>query len=348
MNMDAKEDRAREAIIEQASGWFLRHRSGELSRAEKAQFLEWLRASKLNMREYFEQVRLHQAFAHTLPQLRLDRQTLTAAAEAELRGSVSALQFPARASDRMGQRKFAAVAAALVVMAGAGWLWESSVDAQRIRVPHGEQRIVQLPDGSTMHVNVSSQVEIKYSSQNRIVELDKGQAFFEVAHDARRPFKVLAGDAQVVAVGTQFDVYRRNDGQVVVTVLEGRVDAIDPAHAGRRIRLAAGEQIQLGTTQSPPAVRVADVRAAIAWMRREVIFNGESLAQVAQEINRYVAVPVLIEDEQLRKMRVRAVFNAYDSESFLAFLKQYDVAVDVSADAIRVRGGKVGVSEFTR
>lgn len=352
MSMDRKDDRAREAIVEQASAWFLRHRSGELSMDEKGEFLEWLRASKLNMEEYLEQVRLHQALTHIVPGLQLDRERLLAAAHEEFRTNILSLNAElAReptVSPRQARRSrifLTSLAALLLAVIGALWVWRASLDTQRINVPHGEQRIVQLPDGSTLHVNVSSRVDVKYTERDRIIELDKGQAFFEVAHEAKRPFRVRAGDAEVIAVGTQFDVYRRDDNNVIVTVTQGAVEVGDPqwtredAHtAGTQnwVRVTAGEQLQVGGTASAPRIRPADVRAATAWMRREVIFNGESLAAVAEEINRYVAVPVRIDDEHLKQMRVRAVFNAYDSESFLAFLKQYDVEVDARPNGIHV------------
>lgn len=345
MNETAASDRAREAIIEQASAWFLRHRAGELSRADKEEFMGWLRTSKLNLHEYLEQVRLHRAFVHTVPELALDRKGLMARAQMTnvvFAPGVSARHF-------RSPRRWGLATAALLTLAviGAG-VWRISLHAQRIIVDQGEQRIVQLPDGSTVHINVSSQVEVKYSERERLVVLDKGQAFFEVAQDSRRPFRVRAGDAEMVALGTQFDVYRQKSG-TLVTVTEGKVAVSSAPETDNRsvqagLVLSAGQRIKVHGSKPVSSPEAVDARVATAWMRREVIFNGESLADVADEINRYIAIPVYIEDENLKKMRVRAVFNAYDSESFLAFLRQYGVTMDVRPNAIHVMPAKLPVA----
>ena len=86
----------------------------------------------------------------------------------------------------------------------------------------GEQRSIQFEDGSTVDLNSRSKIRVKYSKQERDVELIEGQALFHVAHDTSRPFIVAVGATRVRAVGTQFDVYKKSNG-TVVTVVEGRV-----------------------------------------------------------------------------------------------------------------------------
>ena len=86
----------------------------------------------------------------------------------------------------------------------------------------GEQRSIQFEDGSTVELNSRSKIRVKYSKQERDVELIEGQALFHVAHDVSRPFIVAVGATRVRAVGTQFDVYKKSNG-TVVTVVEGRV-----------------------------------------------------------------------------------------------------------------------------
>lgn len=360
MSAEGHKDRAHEAIVEQASGWFWRHRSGELSNLEKNEFLEWLRASKLNLQEYLEQVRLHQTLARALPELYLDRAQLLKKTQEEPSSKVFALNTATGAEAPRAARKMrwiAAAAAAMLLAFCAIWFWSALILPQRITVPRGEQRFVQLADGSTMHVNVNSQIQVRYSTRERVIELNKGQAFFEVAPDPRRPFRVEVGGAEVVAVGTQFDVYRRSDNRVVVTVLQGKVDVFDALWAPKktgaiesaaRVRLTAGQQLKVGSAAMAPSPYPADGSAVTAWTRREVIFNGESLVEVADEINRYAAVPVYIEDPDLARMRVRAVFNPYDSDSFLAFIKQYGVDVETGPAGIHVRRAKSRVSEPAR
>ncbi len=110
-------------------------------------------------------------------------------------------------------------------------------------MPHGDQRTIRLDDGSIIHLNSQSRVHVRYSSGERLIELEQGQALFDVVRDATRPFRVRAGSADILAVGTQFDVYRRSGGDLTVTVVEGKVAVTDrgmkqpqPAGASEKIR----------------------------------------------------------------------------------------------------------------
>ena len=112
----------------------------------------------------------------------------------------------------------------------------------------GEQRSIQFEDGSTVELNSRSKIRVKYSKQERDVELIEGQALFHVAHDTGRPFIVAVGATRVRAVGTQFDVYKKSNG-TVVTVVEGRV-AVYSAPQG--IPSSTGDGVQLPSTQALP------------------------------------------------------------------------------------------------
>src|SRR6202042_1786963 len=114
----------------------------------------------------------------------------------------------------------AASIAVLTILAAALELHEFSSPIYATSL--GEQRSIQFEDGSTVELNSRSKVRVKYSKQERDVELIEGQALFHVAHDVSRPFIVAVGPTRVRAVGTQFDVYKRSNG-TVVTVVEGRV-----------------------------------------------------------------------------------------------------------------------------
>src|SRR5262249_26271767 len=130
-----------------------------------------------------------------------------------------------------------------------------------ISVAHGEQRTISLRDGSIIHVNASSAVKVAYSKEQRLIELDHGQALFGVANDSKRPFRVRAGSTEITAVGTQFDVYRKADRDVTVTVVQGRV-RIEQGSGGRiestraaPTMLSAGQQwrLEARTVSTAPA-----------------------------------------------------------------------------------------------
>jgi transmembrane sensor len=200
----------------------------------------------------------------------------------------------------------------------------------------------QLPDGSVLHLNTDSQVTVRFSRRERLVALDRGQAFLQVRHDGARGFRVAAGDTQVLDVGTQFDVYRRPDA-VVVTVVEGVAAvytgpirlAVDEALPRGALRLKAGYQVEVRGHAGTP--RAVDGGAGVAWLRKQIAFQNEPLGAVADEFNRYAGVAIEIEDPKLRSLPISGVFDAYDTDSFVAFLATLkDVVVQKTATRIRV------------
>jgi transmembrane sensor len=353
--MSFTDERIAEAITEQALEWHMRHREGELSPAMKAAFMHWLRLSQLNVREYLEVAKLTGQLPEALADIAVDLRAEAQGASAVVENVVFLREEATQsAASRSSAWKWTALAAAVTALAiGAALYFDGMgrlgvMGIIPINAPDSDQRIVTLDDGSRLFMNSKSSLHVRFSEGERLIELQNGQVMFDVAHDWTRPFRVRAGAADIVAVGTRFDVNRRETG-LTVTVVEGKVDVVDrlpapvasgsvqPAMFEEPLRLAAGEQVEVG-----PQVRVAkaqevDVRSATAWMHREIVFTEKSLADVTDELNRYLEKPIRIEDEALRRIRVSGIFNAYDMESFLAFLRQYDVDIDAREDVIYVR-----------
>jgi transmembrane sensor len=344
------DDQIRDAIIERASAWYVRHREGCLTTAEKEAFLQWLCASPQHTEEYLAAARLSGELPAAMADLnwnaRALEEVITDGREEENVVRLQRIQRPSINLPAGIPRKAVLPLLAASLIGAFALYWFSSPGLlgmpRWISVGHAEQRTVRLRDGSLIHVNASSRVRVLYSSTARWVELDRGEALFEVARDRNRPFRVRAGTAEVTAVGTQFDVSLRRPKQVVVTVVQGKVDVVDktwraPDTGVSPMRLAAGEQVQLGVHDIPPQPRAVDVRAATAWIRREMLLEGEPLGDVAEEFNRYVPVPLRIDDPALRELKVSGVFNTYDLDSLIEFLRQYDVEVLERPDAIEIR-----------
>ena len=241
-----------------------------------------------------------------------------------------------------------AAAAALLVVAATLLWWNR--DGERFGLPrtygtaHGEQGAWRLPDGSMLHLNTESSATVRYSGSERLVELNRGQALFDVSHGDRRRFRVSAGDAQVIATGTEFDVYRR-DTLTLITVVQGnvRVYAWDSTAAkgtalpASSIPLSAGQQIGVdagGLWGEPVSV---DTKAAVAWLQHEIVAQNRPLGEVAAEFNRYGRVQIVIDDPALKMLRISGHFDAYDTDSFAAFLASLaGVTVDKTSTRIRV------------
>lgn len=354
-----KDEQIQEAIIDRASDWYMRHRDGALSAAEKEEFLCWLRASLQHAGEYLAVARLAGGLRAAIADLSWDEQSLQdQLADNHEKDKVihpSRFSRPAAPGSTATRRRVLPLLAASVIAAcGVYWFMPPGFIGlpRSISANRDEQRTVQLQDGSLLHMNTSSKVRVRYSRNERLIELDRGEALFKVARDRNRPFRVRAGKAEIVAVGTQFDVHRHSSDNVTVTVVQGKVDVIERGAADSLvteersttlvdpIRLGAGQRVEFGARQIVREAQPADVRAATAWVRREIVFDGKPLREVTEEFNRYLPVPIEIDDRSLRELKVSGIFNAYDSESFIVFLHQYDVDVREQDDAIYVRRRK--------
>ena len=179
----------------------------------------------------------------------------------------------------------------------------------------GEQRLVILKDGSRVRLNTDSKVRVRFSGRERHVDLVRGEAFFEAAHDASRPFLVDAGRADVRALGTRFDV-RRDDGRVQVTLVEGKVRVRQDGKA-QAFTLAPSQQIVLDPGRAA-APEPADTARLTSWTTGRLIFHETPLAEAVAEVNRYAGQKIALDDAALGAAPVSGVFDTGDTRAFLA------------------------------
>lgn len=339
-------------IYEEASAWFVEYRAGDLDESARRDFDKWLRKSPEHLTAYLEIAAIWCEGSSLDPRRRWDAESLIAQAREEpdnvvalwgtsvvpmLEESVSpapAIEGVAlpRASSRRRFFALAASAAALVAIGGTcAWLAYSSPEYS---TTIGEQRSIELADGSTVSMNSKSRVRVRYSKGERAVDLLEGQALFHVAKDGARPFVVSADGTRVRAVGTQFDVYERRSG-TVVTVLEGEVAVLAPVVTEARrpapgaavldvpatISVSAGEQVTV-TSKLTRKADHADVAAATAWTERRIVFESATLSDVAEEFNRYNERQLVIQDPQLYDFHISGAFSSTDPDSLIRFLRE--------------------------
>jgi transmembrane sensor len=221
---------------------------------------------------------------------------------------------------RTARRSLLAAAAAALLALVTLRYWSSMVSDSYV-TGIGEQRTIQLADGSTVELNARSKLQVHLTDRQRDVLLLDGQALFRVAKDKQRPFVVHVGDAQVRAVGTEFDIYKK-PAATVVTVVEGRVEAYDrsSSDAAAPVLLSAGEQL----TVMPHAAAkptAADPAVATAWVQKRLMFEETPLGEVAEEFNRYNRRPLAIDDRELRKVKISGVYSSTDPASLINFLR---------------------------
>ena len=353
--MNSNEEKIRAAIAEQAGEWFVANEEGPLDARDAAALAAWFKASPAHIEEFLgvSAVVRDLKQARTNPQYSLG--AILARARAEDEEPVRRL-WP-RVSESGRGRPFgswfpAAATLAVIALLSVGLLlrWNlksterpttaEGVAALHFETRHGEQLTQRLADNSVLHLNTDSAVSIRYSKGERLVTLRSGQASFEVTHAADRAFRVHAGSAEIVDLGTKFDV-RLDGGSTVITVVEGRV-TVGPTTSGqspslRPIELNADQQVRVAVGAWPAAPVAVDAKRTTAWLHRQIVFNNEPLEQVAAEYNRYTAKPIEIVTPALRKLKISGVFATDDTDAFIAFLRSLKgVRVEVTATRIRV------------
>lgn len=178
----------------------------------------------------------------------------------------------------------------------------------------GELRMVRLDDGSRVHLNVDSVVRVRFTGAERRLTLTRGEAFFDVAHDAARPFVVHADGARVRALGTRFDV-RRQDGAVQVTLVEGRV-RVDQDGRPEAWTLTPNQTLRV-TRTSATRPTAADAARSTSWTTGRLAFRDTPLAEAAAEVNRYGRDRIVLQGAGLPERRVSGYFDVGDTEAFV-------------------------------
>ena len=352
--MNSHDEQIRAAIAEQAGQWFVANEEGPMDARDSAGLAAWFRTSPVHIEEFLGV----SVVARDLKQARADPQysleAILARAGAEEGRLVQRLwpRVIEAVRETPSGHWFPAAAMTLMLSLGLLFTWNlrptgrpagpTGIATLHFETGHGEQLTQRLADNSLLHMNTDSAVSVRYSKSERLVTLISGQAEFEVAHEANRAFRVHAGWADIIDIGTQFDV-RLEQGSTVVTVVEGRV-AVGPRnsssnHAVRSIELIANQQIRVGEEEWPTAPFTTDAERATSWLHRQIAFDHEPLEQVAAEYNRYTSKPIVITTPALRTLQISGVFATDDTDTFIAFLRSLKgVRVEVTENRILVSG----------
>ncbi len=331
-------------ITARAAYWVVQLRSPDRPPRCEQEFADWLRASPVHVREYLRAVEIWEALAHPAADLGRPPEVLVSEARAAnlvewvpssddrhdgdsgTQGETPSLP----AARRSGGWQVARVALALLLAGFLGYLGWNHFTVVEVATGVGELRSAVLPDRSIVELNTRSEIRLAYTGAERRVELIRGEAFFVVAKDSNRPFIVSTDVATVRAVGTRFSVYRRA-AATLVTVAEGKVLVRDlaapdqfPDRAGAgSVEVIPGTQAEARPGE-PLVTHRADLQRSLAWRERRLIFEGEPLANVVAEFNRYNVLSLVIADPGLQDERISGVFDANDPESLIDFLVKVD------------------------
>ena len=358
--MTATDERVRDLVSLRAGEWFIANRAGPLDPTQQQAFIDWLRASPAHIDEYLGIAEIASDLAEATAGLATPPEVLIEEARTDASGAVTAMTPAAEAERRFTPPAFGrvrrwvprlAVAAAAAGIAIAVVSSRVGTDAQvappvTCATDVGQRSDWRLADGTRLHLDGDSLAVVRYSRAERIIEVGRGRAYFEVVHEPSRPFRAIAAGINVTDIGTRFVVDRRNAQSTVVTVVDGivGVSLAPPAPAApaaampvKALRVGAGQQVIVNALAVPDHADPADTREALAWLYDKIAFSKRPLGEVVAEFNRYSRTPIEIEDAALRTVLVSGVFDNTDTESFVQFLATLDgVAVERSTQRIRI------------
>jgi transmembrane sensor len=229
-------------------------------------------------------------------------------------------------SRRLGSEQLyrrVAVAASIAALALAATLLfrERAVPAPRQQVmAAATNRSATLPDGSRVILGAETRVGVDFTGAERNLDLSAGEAYFRVKHDRGHPFIVHAGDVEVTAVGTAFDVRRQGD-ETTVTVEEGVVE-VSSSFGMASWRAEAGYQLTYSSQHHTATVASIDSSRALEWRSGELAYVREPLSAVIDDINRYSSRKILIQGESIAGLQFTGTVFTADVDDWLKAIQQ--------------------------
>lgn len=311
-------------ISAEASDWLTRQAQGSDLKSRQA-FERWIEADPRHLEAY-------ERMARTWDDLSA-LQHLSALAD-------PTTPYP-KLADRLsdGARAFLrppALMGALALAALAILVWPATFTSPPVfQTDLAEIEPIELQDGTRVTLGARSSVGVAFSERDREVVLREGQAFFEVAHNAERPFIVRAGEVSVRVVGTKFEV-TRSATQTFINVQEGIVVTTISGHSAT---LRAGDRLVVdnsdrGLFAGPSMLDVSNIQPThvAAWRQGRLAYDDTPLRSVVADLNRYYAPGLELADRATGDIRVTASFRADDVDGFLNDLSEA-FPVRVSRDA---------------
>lgn len=289
------------AIHAEAAAWIERRESTSWTEAEKLTFEAWLSASP----------------AHMVAFLRADdvwrrANRLRALSQSMQRASTNSIS---------GSKRFRfGVAAAVLIAAGIlGVQFSPRQSSTLYTTPIGGRETLALGDGSRIELNTNTAVRVLSTREERKVWLERGEAYFDIKHDASRPFVVVAGSRRIVDLGTKF-LARARSSELDVTLIEGsaRVEALGTA-AKKYTKVLKPGDVAVATDEAVSVTRKSNpaVTRELSWRQGVLIFDATPLADAIADFNRYNKRQLVIADNGLAMKKIDGTFRANDEEAFL-------------------------------
>ncbi len=311
------------SIPEQAAEWLLRWHCGDLSIAERFEYLQWLKTSPVHIAETLRMCRLYSWLENTKLRLFVTNEDSFS----------NVVELPPRERETVATRnagrvglwrvRIAAGAAALGLAAllsfGAKIVWFDHT----LQTQASEWRSVPLSDGSSVTAAPYTKMRHDIGDERRLIALTQGKVLFRVAKDSSRPFLVDAGGAIIRATGTKFGV-ERHGVDITVTMQEGTVVVSPPVGAEAAfdtVPLEAGDQLTISDSGAPSVVQV-NAEHENEWSDGRISFiEGDTVGYAVAQFNSYNRIKIAV-DELTAERQIRGAFDAIDPSSFADTVEQ--------------------------
>lgn len=296
-------------IEQQATYWYVRIRSPELTPQQESEFFAWLEASSLHQAAF---IRMEQAWV--------------ASGTIRLRPAKKAFPFAP-----LGFWLSAAASFAVVLLVFFFPLHEKDVDQEFQKyISKTEQKTITLPDQSSAVLSPNSQMEVRYSKSAREIHLHKGQIFLNVTHDAQRTFKVFTNQGVVRVIGTQFAV-EKLAGDLKITVVDGLVGLVKSENTSSDqtplLVLRKNQQILYSDALKGTEPSTVDAARETSWTKGRMMFDGAPLDEVIATLNQHLSLPIQIASPELQTKRIVGVISIKNPRAAAASLASITGAV---------------------
>jgi len=277
-----------DALRSQAAEWLVRVQSDAATEEDWLALEEWLSASSEHRDALHEAELIWREFDDSAGAL------VAASSKPSERATAVSRQ---RRVTRPSRWFYGAMAASLAVAFVALWAFHSAGPRPQTYVTAaGETRTLLLADGTRIHLNGASRLTVAVDRRRRHVALEDGEAAFDVFHDPDHAFVVAVADQRVTVLGTEFDILR-SQGRVGIAVRRGtvRVQTIGGAAPAPAFELTRGEQSQHTEGAAGSSVTHEPPDDAFAWIDGYVTFQDRPLSEVASDLSRHFAAPIMVE-----------------------------------------------------
>jgi ferric-dicitrate binding protein FerR (iron transport regulator) len=303
-----REESEQQALYE-AAGWMARLAEGPPPATVLAGFRAWLEADPLHVT----------AMDRVERQWRLSKHMAPADAPRRRRPSILRL--------RAGIGLAALTAAVMAIFLLVRPLYGEAQFATGV----GEVRDVTLADGSRIHLDADSAIDVRYKPLSRIVQLSRGAGDFTVAHNGWRPFTVEAGPAMIRVTGTHFLV-RQQSGEVSAYLISGGIELSDSRTGEHKAVLRPGNRATVSASGAV-LVQASDGSKDKAWLSGKLLFDQTSLSDALDQFRPYGPVPVRLASDDLRALRISGLYGSADLRGFLqSVATAYPVRLTATGD----------------